>query len=386
MTVRPRGRDGRRGAAARRAVAVLALLAASAACAFLPVPPRAGEGDVPGADAAASPSAPAKVVLGYYAYWTRPRFDQAMIDFGGLTHLAHAFAWPDAAGNLVLPPRFLYPELLASARAAGVTTLLSLGGWGNCAAFPAMAAGAESRRRFVGQVVGFCAANGYDGVDLDWEFPADATDRENLTLLVRELAAALRARTPPLLLTMAAPARGFHGRWIDFERLAGDLDYVGFMTYGYHGAWSGHSGPNAPLYAAGGDACGSVDETFAYALARGLPPGKVLLGLPFFGKSFDCGGWGLPFRTSANLTYADIMALPAAEWETGWDDAARAPFLRRVDGAAVISYDDPRSIALKCRYAVDKGAGGVMVWELGGDRRAGSSELLAAVGRALAAR
>ena len=50
------------------------------------------------------------------------------------------------------------------------------------------------------------------------------------------------------------------------------------------------------------------------------------------------------------------------------------------------SYDDPRSIALKCRYAVDKGAGGVMVWELGGDRRAGSSELLAAVGRALAAR
>ena len=360
---------------AARLFAAVALALASG-CGTFPVPPAPETAAAP----ATAPAAPAKVVFGYYAYWTRPKLDHAAIDFRRLTHIAHAFVWPDASGNLVVPPRFLYPELVAAARAAGVRTVLSLGGWGNCAGFPAMAASAETRSRFIGRVLDFCEANGYDGVDVDWEFASNEAEGADLTLFVEALSAALRSRTPPLLLTMAAPARNFHGRWIGFERLIDDLDYIGFMTYGYHGAWSGHSGHNAPLYAAAGDACGSVDETFAYARARGVPPGKILLGLPFFGKTFDCGGWGLPFTTSASLAYADVMALPAAAWDRHWDDGARVPYMRRNDGSAVVSFDDARSLALKCRYVRDRSAAGVMIWELGGDRR---SELLDVVGRSL---
>jgi chitinase len=361
-----------RGRASIPVLVAASLAFALASCDVFQVPPE--------------PSKPNKVVMGYYASWKAAELDHTMIAYRHLTHIAHAFAWPDPSGNLVVPPRFLYPELNAAAHTAGVKMILSLGGWGNCAGFPGMSATAETRSRFIGRVLDFCEANGYDGVDIDWEFVANEEEKANFTLLIEALAAALKSRTPPLLLTMAAPYRNFHGRWIDFERLAGDLDYIGFMTYGYHGAWSGHSGPNAPLYPAGGDACGSVDETFAYARSRGVPAEKLLVGLPFFGKSFDCGGWGLPFRASKSLSYADIMALPPADWSRTWDGEALVPYMRRRDGSMVISFDDMSSVGLKCQYVKDKRSAGVIIWELAGDRRSGTSELLEVVGRSFGAR
>jgi chitinase len=246
-----------------------------------------------------------------------------------------------------------------------------------------MAASEANRARFIGQAVEFCEANGYDGVDIDWEYVSNDREKADHVLFIEALGAALKARPRPLLLTMAAPASAYWARWIDLERLADDLDLIGLMTYDYHGAWSKHSGHNAPLYGAGGDACGSVDETFAYFLKRRVPAGKLLIGLPFFGASFDCGGWGEPFAKSGHLAYSEIMGLPAADWDLRWDGGARVPYMRRSDGKEIISFDDMRSVALKCQYAKDVQAGGVIIWELSQDLRPGGPELLEVVGKSL---
>ncbi len=333
-----------------------------------------------------APARPNRVVMGYYPSWARAEFDHAKIAFGSLTHIAHAFAWPDAAGNLVAPAGFLYPDLNDAARAAGVKMVLSLGGWGNCAGFPGMTSSAANRARFIGQVVDFCEAHAYDGVDIDWEFISNDAEKAGFTLFIEALGAALKARSPGLLLTMAAPAEDFHGRWIDFERLADDFDYIGFMTYGYHGAWSAHSGHNAPLFASGGDPCGSVDRTFLYARGRRVPAEKILLGVPFFGRSFDCAGPGLPFTASRSWDYKDVVDLPGAEWARVWDDVAQVPYKRRADGAMIIAYDDMSSVSLKCQYAKDKLVAGVVLWALGQDHRGGASELLEVVGRSFGVR
>jgi chitinase len=332
-----------------------------------------------------APSRPAKTVIGYYRTSTRPVLDHTGIEYRALTHIAHAFIWPDAAGRLVVPPGFLYPELNAAARATGVRMLVSVGGWGNCDGFPGTAATAENRARFVGQLIDLCRTRAYDGVDLDWEYPANETERASFSVLVEELAAALKAQSPPLLLTAAVPADSYHGRWIDYERLAGDFDFIGFMTYDYHGTWSGHAGHNAPLYRPTGDACGSLDATFAYALFRRVPLEKLLVGLAFFGRSFDCGALGQAFTVSRGWVYRDIAALPGPEWARVWDGEAQVPYLRRADGRMIITYDDPSSIGLKCQYVEDRDCAGVIIWELGSDRRDGHSELLDVVGRSFGA-
>jgi chitinase len=352
--------------------AVFLLLFVAGACEVAQVPPE--------------PSRPNKVVMGYYRSSNKAVLDHTGIAYSYLTHIAHAFAWPDASGNLVVPAGFLYPELNAAARASGVKMIVSLGGWGNCAGFPGAMSTASNRARFIGQLVNFCRANAYDGVDLDWEFVSNDVEKANFTLFVEALGAALKAQSPPLVLTMAAPSGNYYGRWIDYERLADDFDLVGFMTYDYHGAWSDHSGHNAPLTTPSWDACGSVDETFAYGRGRQVPLDKLLIGVPFFGRSFDCGALGRPFTTSQGWDYVDVMALPSSEWRRIWDGEAQVPYMRRTDGTMIISFDDMSSVGLKCQYVKDKASAGVIIWELGGDHRSGASELLEVIGRSFGAR
>lgn len=333
-----------------------------------------------------SPSRPNKVVMGYYPSWVKGTYGHAQIPFGYLTHIVHAFAWPDASGNLVAPAGLLYPALNSSARAAGVKMVLGLGGWGNCDGFPPMAASAANRARFIGQLVDFCRTNAYDGVDIDWEFVEGDRQKADFSAFIEALAASFKAQSPPLLLTMAAPSGNYHGRWIDFERLAGEFDFIGFMTYDYHGAWSDHSGHNSPLYAWGGDGCGSLDETYAYGRSRQVPAAKLLVGVPFFGRSFDCGGLRLPFTVSDGWDHKDIAALPASTWTRFWDSQARVPYKVRTDGTMTICYDDPSSVSLKCQYVKDKASAGVIIWALGQDWRGGTSELLEVVGKSFGAR
>ncbi len=358
-------------AAPRAAIIVTLALLASAACEVSQVPPE--------------PSRPSKVVMGYYRTSNRSQLDHTQIAYEYLTHIAHAFAWPDASGNLVVPAGHLYPELNAAAHANGVKMILSLGGWGNCAGFPGMASTAANRARFIGQLVDFCKANAYDGVDIDWEFVSNDTEKADFTLFIEALGAALHAQAPRLLLTTATPSGNYYGRWIDYERLADDFDFIGFMTYDYHGAWSDHSGHNSPLYTPAGDSCGSLDETFTYARSRQVPLNKLLVGVPFFGRSFDCGALGRPFTTSEGWDYTAVMALPGSEWARVWDGEAKVPYMRRNDSTKIISYDDMSSVGLKCQYVKDKTSAGVIIWELGGDFRSGQSELLEVIGKSFGA-
>jgi chitinase len=322
-----------------------------------------------------------KTVIGYYPSWNKILFDHTKVDYSNLTHIANAFAWPDSSGNLVVPVDFLYPGLNAAAHGNGVKMIMSLGGWGNCDGFPGMSATSANRARFIGQVVAFCRSNGYDGVDIDWEFVSNATEQADFLLFIQELSAALKAQSPQLLLTMAAPAGDYYGQWIGFEQLVSAFDFIGFMTYDFHGPWSSFSGHNSPLYPDPGDTDGSVDETFQYARQRQVPLGKLLLGVPFYGHSFDCGGLGQPFTTSLEYSYVDALGFLAAGWTRIWDATARVPYLRRSDGGAILSYDDPQSVGEKCDYVKAAHSAGLIIWELSQDFRNGKSELLEVIGQ-----
>jgi len=80
------------------------------------------------------------------------------------------------------------------------------------------------------------------------------------------------------------------------------------------------------------------------------------------------------------------MTLPSAEWTLVWDDTAQVPYMRRPDGTKIISFDNMSSISLKCQYVKDKQSAGVIIWELSGDYRGGTSELLQVVGKSFGVR
>jgi len=227
------------------------------------------------------------VVIGYYRTWFQNDYPAERIDFAALTHINHAFAWPNTDGNLSMYQDFLYPKLNDLAHQAGKKILISLGGWGHSDGFSPMAANAANRANFIKNITDFCLDYGYDGMDIDWEFPTNMTDTYNLTLLVHELRQAFNEQDSTLLLTMAVPAGSWYGQWFDFSALKADVDWFGVMTYDFHGSWSDHAGHNSPLYAPPNDPCGSVHDGIQYIrFTRNVPRQKIVLGIPFYGRKF----------------------------------------------------------------------------------------------------
>ncbi|GMU55774.1 MAG: hypothetical protein AMXMBFR33_49200 [Candidatus Xenobia bacterium] len=156
--------------------------------------------------------------------------------------------------------------------------MVAVGGYTLSARFPEVARTAAARQRFAASAVRFCRDNGLDGLDVDWEYPGP-TDRENFTLLLTELRRQLQAEGK--LLSAALAAVPTH---VDLPGVASQLDFINLMTYDYHGGWEPHrTGHNAPLYASDGL---SVDATVSGYLSAGVPPGKILLGVPVYGRSW----------------------------------------------------------------------------------------------------
>lgn len=323
------------------------------------------------------------VVLGYYADWTQWTLAPSAIPFENVTHLAHAFIWPDTAGNLQYESYFLPSNPSVAAHAAGVKVLVAIGGYTRSTAFPTVAASATARANFIQNVTQFVLANGYDGVDLDWEFPQNSTDRGNLNTLVRELRQHWQANGHDLLLTMAVNPNPYYGQWIDFATLSAYVDWFGAMTYDYHGGWSAHTGHNAPLWsdARDPDAAGSVHSSIAGYLMgqRGLSGDKIVAGIPFYGRVFN--GATAPYSGYtwvSDIAYRDVLARSGDQ--ALWDATAAVPYRSNTTANQFITYDDEQSVTLKARYALDQQLRGAMIWEISHDRLGnGTHPLLAAV-------
>lgn len=322
-------------------------------------------------------------VVGYYTAWQRAAFPAEKVAFKHLTHIAHAFIWPNADGSLAMYDNFIYPQLVARTHQAGKKIIVSIGGWGNCDGFSPMAANATSRARFVENVRNFCLNNGYDGADIDWEFPQSEADRTNLNRLMQELRTAFDAVSPSLLLSMAVPVSDWSGKWFDFASLKSCTDWIGGMTYDFHGSWTNHAGHNSPLFAPASDPEGSVDRGIQYLLSRGLPAEQVFLGIPFYGKEFTASQLYGPSTGCVDRRYSEIIPLIAAGWTYHWDNLSQVPYLTNANRTRLLSFDDTISVRLKCEYVRQKKLGGVIIWELSQDDMGSSQPLLETIGRVL---
>lgn len=336
----------------------------------------------------AVPSRAGLRVVAYYPSWLKAKYPCTQINYSQMTHIAHAFVWLSANGTLdVTSDWSFYPELVKEAHAHGVKVVVSIGGGGRGATnFATMANDVVARSNFVQQLTAFCVSNNYDGADIDWESPANVNDMANFTALLKELRASFQTANPRWTLSAVIRSRPWAGRWLDIDHIKELLDWVGVMTYDYHGPWTGHSGFNAPLYGADGDPCGMsncVDGSVRYYLSRNLPKDKLLVGLPFYGYQLWSGKLYATNSAGVELTYADAMQRISNGWTRVWDNSSLVPYLVNPDHTLVATYDDPMSISNKCEYVVTNGLGGVIIWALGQDLYAGETPLLDVVGSSL---
>lgn len=282
----------------------------------------------------------------------------------------------------------------------GTKVVLSLGGWTLSSNFSSVAADPSRRQVLAEACRDAIEQYGFDGIDLDWEFPVEGgnnipqtpEDRENFTTLVAEIREAIGE--DKILSAAVSPNPG-HAAHIDGAAVTEVFDYVSVMAYDYHGAWDPVTGHNAPLNPQAGDGDFNVTKTVEAWNASGFPMAQLMLGVPWYGRSWqgvscesmgdsssglgcEASGAGPGTWEDGVLDYQDVRTnyLGATGWVSTFDDATQTPILYNPDLGRFVTYDDARSIEAKVDYAAGNEMGGLMIWELDADR---SGELLDAM-------
>ncbi|MEU5683387.1 chitinase C-terminal domain-containing protein [Streptomyces venezuelae] len=330
--------------------------------------------------------------IGYFTGWRtgkngEPAYLAKDIPWDKITHINYAFAhvdkdnklsvgsdseknaatgmtWPGVAGaemDPALPYKGHFNQLTKFKKQhPDVKTLISVGGWAetggyfgddgkrvNSGGFYSMATNADGSVNqagidtFADSAVSFIKKYGFNGVDIDYEYPTTMKDAGNpldYSLsnarrggLVKGYAALMKSLRQKLdkagaadgkhyMLTVAAPSSGYLLRGMETFQVQKYLDYVNIMSYDLHGAWNEYVGPNASLFDDGKDAelaaanvygssqyggIGYLNTDWAYHYFRGsMPAGRINIGLPYYTRGFKNvqggtdGLWGKAAATS----------------------------------------------------------------------------------------
>ncbi|ADV66526.1 glycosyl hydrolase family 18 protein [Deinococcus maricopensis] len=294
------------------------------------------------------------------------------------------------------------------AKHPGLKALISLGGWTWSKNFSNVALTDAARKKFVSSCIDLyikgnlpstdgaggpgSALGVFDGIDIDWEYPASEgntgnivrpEDTRNFTLLLEEFRRQLDALSPgKYLLTAALPSAPSKIAKLEVANISKVLDIMNLMTYDFRGAWAAtgptnfHSNlypdPNGP--GSGEEKSYSVDGAVNAYLSAGAPAAKLVMGIPYYGR-----GWK-GVTNAGNGLYQAATGAAQGTYEPGFDDfkvLKNAPGTVyyhpttkqawKFDGSTFWSYDDPTVIASKVAYIKQKGLGGSMAWSLDGD-------------------
>lgn len=251
--------------------------------------------------------------------------------------------------------------------------------------FPALVNSDENvHKSFYKQSISFLREYGFDGIDLDWEFPPASAKVKYSNFLVGFRKAIMNEsqswQRTPLLLTAALPNSKSKINNYNMTVLANTLDFATAMTYDFHMFIKNVdtvTSFNSALYPIKGEnQLYSVSGLIDYYLEQGFPASKLLFGVPTYGRTFlledpdkhgvhasaVCRGDGGPILHKKGVYSYGESCLALKNGATRiWDENCAVPYLYK--DKLWCTYEDEESARRKALYFVNKLAG-AGVWTL----------------------
>ncbi|KAJ6608966.1 hypothetical protein B0H10DRAFT_2066126 [Mycena sp. CBHHK59/15] len=325
--------------------------------------------------------------IGYYEAWAATRgcmaYTPEKISAETLTHINFAFALISRPAEMTTGDSDLWKRTTAlKSRNPTLKVFLSIGGWTfndppTSQIFSNLVGSDANTNTFISSVLRVFETYGFDGLDVDWEYPA-ASDRGGAPADTKNYVAFMAAvkkafSDPGYGLTFTAPSSYWYLQHFDLPGLLQHADWVNLMI-------------RRPIVGAHTNLT-EIDEAFKLYWRVGVDPNQMVMGLGFYGRSFtlassDCSSPGCIWASGANagpcsgqsgiLMYAEIQSILNQV-----DDSGSTPSPVFDEDAAVkyvvwdtnqwVSYDDSESFAVKMNYANDRCIGGTMIWSMDQD-------------------
>ncbi|WP_317192064.1 glycoside hydrolase family 18 protein [Snuella sedimenti] len=329
-------------------------------------------------------------MIGYVAGYED--FDPSKVDASKLTHINYAFA-NIVDGNVQFEldvDSVKIASLMALKKSnPNLKVLYSVGGWVWSDKFSHVAAFDKSRKKFANSCVQLMKKHGFDGVDLDWEYPGQRaednafrpSDKENFTLLLKAIREALEIQgekdNTHYLLTIATGSDQAYIDHTDLGKAHQYLDFINVMCYDFYHGWFFQTGHHANLFPSNKERFegNSGLQAIERHIEAGVPANKLIMGIPFYGRQWEkvnLGSDGLyqsAMSTGVIVPYWDIVEkLMSGKYKKGYDESAKASYLWNEQDSIFISWETPKEIQLKSKFIKEKGLGGAMFWEYSLDK------------------
>ncbi|MFT6745841.1 MAG: GH18 family chitinase [Glaciecola sp.] len=289
-------------------------------------------------------------VLGYFPSYRATSAVDAQ--YSKLTDIVFAFINPNTNGTLNLNntdatfgfDNNKFVTIKAGASSNNVKLWIALGGADDgelrSARLNSVCANNTYRASLVGDLVSFAITHGLEGIDLDWEFPKTTQARTGQLNLIKDLRAAINGSSNTSLKISVAVGGEYknavnHLQFMDAGVIsdASLVDKFNIMAYDFPTSYNA----NHSSYA---DAQGAMEEWNA---VKGVPYSKMLLGIPFYGRS----SWN-------EIEYNNLGGTASTNYTA--------------DSYNGYYYNGKTTIEAKMDLVSTKGAKGILIWDLGQDR------------------
>ncbi|KAM7188802.1 class III chitinase [Naviculisporaceae sp. PSN 640] len=308
----------------------------------------------------------------------------------GYTHLYYSFASINPTTFAVTPADpndvALYKEFTAL-KSRGLQTWIAVGGYDFSDAnkpthgtWSKMASTASNRAAFISSLKTFMTTYGFQGVDIDWEYPVakerggNPEDTANLVLLMKEMRASFGTAFG---ISMALAPDYWYLRHFDAKAMESSVDFFGMMLYDLHGFWDADVKTLGSLVRGQADIREIANNTIPLWFAE-LNPSKINFGVALYGRGYTlkdktCNKMLCPFsgpskpgpctNSDGVMSLVEIQQLikqkgltpkynaEAMMKELTWDDQW-------------IGYDDADTIKAKKEWANNQCFGGTMAWSI----------------------
>ncbi len=230
-------------------------------------------------------------------------------------------------------------KVIPEAKAAGLKLFFTVGGSGHSANFNTVAADPTLRQAFADAIVAYAQSKGLDGVDIDWEFPASATEATDFTALMAVVKPACAAAGLKVSIDLPTDLHIEASRVAHMDyAIVAYADYFNVMTYDYV------SGTTLGLH----DPVAKVSTTLNWWIGKGFPASKLNMGIAFYGR--DCRTTTVPRCTAIPWTTYQGQYLNAEPFDRG-----------------MLYFADETDRNAKAAALVSLGLAGVMYWEMNHD-------------------
>ncbi|CAD7077407.1 unnamed protein product [Hermetia illucens] len=329
----------------------------------------------------------------YYGSWSVYRNSAAQLPVNNIepalcTHAIYAHAGLDTRGTMI--PMDVYNDVTNGAytkfvklkeRNSSLKVLISLGGWNEGSKkYSDVVASASLRSSLVNSIASFISKYGFDGINIDWEYPTQrggsSSDYSNFAQFLTDLRVKLG---PNLLITIMVSGQAtLISSAYDVQRINNQVDYIHIIAYEFNSAYVGRTAQHAALNALNPSDTLNVNFAVQSWLSAGASAEKLILGIAAYGRSYTLanannrfvgattsgpGPAGPYTNAPGTLSYLEICKEQLnGGWTVAYDGTQKNPYMYK--GTTWVGFDNQESVTLKTEFAISYNLGGVYLWSL----------------------